>query len=227
MRVAMALSGFAMALAFRTAAAQQPQAPQQHVRGDVVAVRGDEVDVRTRGGSVVHVAVPQDARVAKVEEADPSAIADGEFVGVTAVPQPGTGTLRAVEVHVFPEAMRGAGEGHRPWDLQPGSSMTNATVSGMGAGKQGAARQGTGSSMTNATVAGVKRSGKERTLKLSYQGGEQTVVVPSGIPIVRLAPGDRSLLKPGAHVFAIATEQDGKLVAQRLTVGEGAVVPPM
>jgi hypothetical protein len=201
----------------------QEAKPPQHVRGDVVNVNGDRVDVRTRDGRVVHLTVPQNAGVAKVEEADPSAIDDGGFIGVTAVPQPGTSTLRAVEVHVFPESMRGAGEGHRPWDLGTGSSMTNGTVSGMNA-----AKQGTGSSsMTNGTVAKVKRSGGERTLQVQYQGGEQTVVVPSGVPVVRLAPGDRSLLKPGAHVFAIATEQDGALVAQRLTVGEGAVVPPM
>jgi hypothetical protein len=192
-----------------------------------MAFKDDTLDLRTRDGRIVHLKVAPQAGVAKLEGADASAIRDGAFIGTTAVAQP-DGTLRAVEVHVFPDAMRGTGEGHRPWDLQPGSSMTNATVSGMSSGsKRGTSGQGTGSSMTNATVSGVKASGGERTLKLSYQGGEQTVVVPSGIPIVKLAPGDRSLLKPGAHVFAIATEQDGALVTQRLTVGEGAVVPPM
>ncbi len=203
------------------ARAQQSPAPQ-HVRGDVLSVKGDQVDVRTRDGRTVHLTVPQQAGVAAVEEADASAIGDGGFVGVTAVPQPGSSTLRAVEVHVVPESMRGVGEGHRPWDLGAGSSMTNGTVSA-----PRAAPRGTGSSMTNGTVASVNPNGKERTLQVKYQGGEQTVVVPSGIPVVRIAPGDRSMLKPGAHVFAIATEQGGSLVAQRLTVGEGAVVPPM
>lgn len=226
MRFALALAGVALSLSSLPAAAQQGK-PQQHVRGDVVGVKGNTVDVRTRAGQVVHLNVPDHAAIAEVEEADPSAIADGAFVGTTAVPQP-DGTLRAIEVHVFPEAMRGAGEGNRPWDLRPGSSMTNATVSGMSGGKQSAAGKGTGSSMTNATVAGMKNSGAARTLQLEYQGGKQTVVVPAGIPIVRLSPGDRSLLKPGAHVFAITTQQeDGSLLAERLTVGQGAVVPPM
>ncbi len=207
------------------AAAQQDK-PQQHVRGDVTAVNGDTLDVRTRAGQVVHLKLSDKLGVAKVEEADPSAIADGAFVGVTAVPQP-DGKLLAKEVHVFPESMRGTGEGHRPWDLGAGSSMTNATVSGMGAGKASAARQGTGSSMTNATVSGMKKSGAERTLQLKYKDGEQTVVVPSGIPVVKLSPGDRSLLKPGAHVFIIATDENGTLTAQRMTVGEGGVAPPM
>lgn len=207
------------------AGAQQDK-PPLHVRGDVVAVKDDVLDVRTRAGQVVHLKLADQLGVSSVEETDASAITDGSFIGTTAVAQP-DGTLRAVEVHVFPEAMRGTGEGHRPWDLRPGSSMTNATVSGMSGGKQAAAKQGTGSSMTNATVSGMKKSGGERTLKLQYPGGEQTVLVPSGIPIVKLAPGDRSMLKPGAHVFAIASEQGGALVAQRLTVGQGAVVPPM
>jgi len=206
------------------AGAQQDK-PPLHVRGDVVAVKDDVLDVRTRAGQVVHVKLSDKLGVAKVEEADPSAIADGAFVGVTAVPQP-DGKLLAKEVHVFPESMRGTGEGHRPWDLGAGSSMTNATVSGMGAGKS-AAKQGTGSSMTNATVSGMKKSGGEHTLQLKYKDGEQTVVVPSNIPIVKLSPGDRSLLKPGAHVFIIATEENGALTAQRMTVGEGGVVPPM
>ncbi len=225
MRNALVVAASAAALLALPAAAQQAQQPQ-HVRGDVLAVKGDTVDVRERTGQVVHVKVPEQVGVTKVEEADASAITDRSFIGVTAVPQPG-GTLRALEVHVFPDSMRGTGEGHRPWDLGTGSSMTNATVSGMQAGTSGAAKQGTGSSMTNATVSGMKKTGGERTLQLKYQGGEQTVVVPANIPIVRLAPGDRSLLKPGAHVFVIASQQDGALVAQRMTVGEGAVVPPM
>ncbi len=224
MRSALALAGFALALSSLPAAAQDK--PPQHVRGDIAAVNGDTLDVRTRAGQVVHVKLADNVGVAKVEEADPSAIADGSFVGITAVPQSG-GKLVAKEVHVFPEAMRGTGEGHRPWDLGAGSSMTNGAVSGMSAGKAGAAKRGTGSSMTNATVSGMKKSGGERTLQLTYKGGEQTVVVPSNIPIVKLGPGDRSLLKPGAHVFVIATEENGTLTAQRMMVGEGGVVPPM
>jgi hypothetical protein len=119
------------------------------------------------------------------------------------VPQ-ADGTLRAVEVHVFPDSMRGTGEGHRPWDLQPGSTMTNATV------------------------AKVDESGGARKLSLKYKDGEKTVVVPPGTPVVRMEPGDRSRLVPGAHVFVIASRQpDSPLVAERLNVGKDGLVPPM
>jgi hypothetical protein len=194
---------------------------QRHVRGVIVGVAGDVLEIETGPGKTERVALAPGAQVAQVEDADPAAIAQGAFVGTTAVPQP-DGTLRALEVHVFPEAMRGAGEGHRPWDLAPRSSMTNATVSGLKAAPGGK------SSMTNATVSGLKSAGGTRTLTLTYPGGQQTVVVPPKIPIVQLEPGDRSELVVGAHVIAFAAPgPDGKLVAQRLTVGKGGVVPPM
>jgi len=224
MRISSTIAILALTLPPLEALAQDR--PPEHVRGDVVALNGDTLDVRTRANELVHLKLADQAGVARVEEADLAALSDGAFIGTTAVAQP-DGTLRAIEVHVFPESMRGTGEGHRPWDRGPGSSMTNATVSGMSGGKANP-KQGTKSSMTNATVSGMKKAGDERTLTLKYSGGEQTVVVPSGIPIVRLSPADRSLLVPGAHVFSIATRQeDGTLVAQRLTVGTGAVVPPM
>jgi hypothetical protein len=135
------------------------------------------------------------------------------------------GTLRAVEVHLFPDSMRGTGEGHRPWDLQPGSTMTNATVAKVQAR---GGKPGKQSTMTNATVAKVSGAGGSKTLQLKYKDGEKTVVVPPGTPVVKMAPADRSRLTPGAHVFAIVTrEPDGGLVAQRITVGQGDTVPPM
>jgi hypothetical protein len=197
------------------------QAEERHVRGVITAVSGDALTIETGAGKAEEVTLAPGAKVAKVEHADPAAIDQGAFIGTTAVPQP-DGTLRALEVHVFPESMRGAGEGHRPWDLGPKSSMTNATVSGLKASPGGK------SSMTNATVRGMKTAGGTRTLTLSYPGGQQTVVVPPKVPIVKIEPGDRSLLVAGAHVIAFATPgPDGKLVAQRLTVGTGGVVPPM
>ncbi len=199
----------------------EAEAAQRHVRGTVVSAAGDVLKVETGPGRTEEVRLAPGAQVAQVEAADPASIAQGAFIGTTAVPQP-DGTLRAVEVHVFPESMRGAGEGHRPWDLAPRSSMTNATVSGVRSAAGGR------SSMTNATVSGTKSAGGTRTLTLTYPGGQQTVVVPPRIPIVQLEPGDRSLLVPGAHVFAVAQRAaDGSLVAQRVAVGKGGVVPPM
>jgi hypothetical protein len=202
---------------------QQPAKPQQHVRGDVVAVAGDVLTVKTRGGQTLALKLPENVRVAVADKADLGSIASGTFIGTTAVAQK-DGTLRAVEVHVFPESMRGTGEGHRPWDLKPGSTMTNATVSSVA----GSGGKGSPSSMTNATVSNVGEAGGGKKLTLKYPDGEKTVVVPPGTPVVKLEPGDRSRLKPGAHLFAIVTQQpDGTILAERLTVGNEGVVPPM
>jgi hypothetical protein len=217
MRPLHALAACALASLAGAAAAQQPA--QEHVRGVVLSADGQTLTVQPRAGMPVKVALADDAKVALADRGDLSSIADGAFVGTTAVPDAG-GKLRAVEVHVFPEAMRGVGEGHRPWDLQPGSTMTNAMVAKV-------ARPPAGGSMTNATVSKVSGAGAERTLRLTYAGGEQTVVVPAGTPVVRLSPGDRSALVKGAHVFVIAVKQGDALVAQRVTVGHNGVIPPM
>src|SRR3989440_5389036 len=190
----------------------------QHVRGDIIAIDGNTVTVKSRGGETVNLQLADDVRVAVAEKGDLADVRDGAFIGTTAVPQP-DGTLRAIEVHVFPEAMRGTGEGHRPWDLRPGSTMTNATVAG--ADKAGGKSQST---MTNATVA--EAAGRKLTLK--YNGGEKTVVVPSDATVVKLEPAERAQMKPGVHLFAIASRQpDGTFRAERLTIGKDGVVPPM
>jgi hypothetical protein len=224
----MAVSAVALALLGGAAAAQQqgsqqgspPQ--QQRVRGDIVSVDGDTLEVKTRIGQDVKLKLKPDARVATVDKADLDSIAQGSFVGTTALPQP-DGTLRAVEVHIFPESMRGTGEGHRPWDLQPKSTMTNATVSKVQS-QPGKSK----STMTNATVSKVDQASGGRKLDLKYKDGEKTVVVPPGTPVVKMEPGDRSLLKPGAHVFVIVSQgEGGALTAERVTVGKNGVVPPM
>ena len=210
----------ALSFAGRAAADEQKPSAEEHVRGDVVALRGDALDVKTRTGQSVTVELPKDVAVAKAEKADLGAIQGGAFVGMTTVPER-DGTLRAVEVHVFPESMRGTGEGSRPWDLRPGSNMTNGTVASTGGG-------GPASTMTNATVANVAGSGAARSVELKYGAEGKKVMVPAATPVVRLERADRSALKPGVHVFAIAKRQpDGKLLAQRITVGEGRVRPPM
>jgi hypothetical protein len=190
----------------------------EHVRGDIVSVEGNTVTVKSRSGEALKLQLADDVRVSEVKKADLADIRDGAFIGTTAVQQP-DGTLRALEVHVFPDSMRGTGEGHRPWDLQPGSTMTNATVSGSGAAAGGKS----GSTMTNANVAKVE--GRKLTLK--YSGGEKSVVVPSDAKIVKLEPASRSDLRPGVHLFALASRQgDGTLRAERVTVGKD-LAPPM
>ena len=150
-------------------------------------------------------------------------VATGAFIGTTAVEQP-DGTLKAVEVHVFPESMRGTGEGHRPMDTEPGSTMTNATVTNVTAAPKSAPR----STMTNATVANVAPGGSARKLTLQYKGGEKTVVVGDGVPVVMVEAGDPSMLVPGAHIVVTAAKQlDGTLTTDRISVGKNGIVPPI
>jgi hypothetical protein len=174
------------------------------VRGTVEGMDGAMYVVKTRSGDTVKVALtdkPLFVAMAKVSMAD---IKPGMFVGTTALPQ-ADGSLRAVEVHIFPEAMRGTGEGHRPWDLEPNSTMTNANV--------------------EAAVAGV--SGQ--TLTMKYKGGEKTVVVTPQTVVVTYAPGDKAEVKPGTKIFLSAAEKkpDGTLQTARITYGKDGLTPPM
>src|SRR4051812_11743856 len=198
-------------------AATGQQATPEHVRGKIVSAEGNTLTVKSSSGKTTKLTLADDVKVSVAEKGAMSDVRDGTFIGTTAVPQK-DGTLRAIEVHVFPDSMKGTGEGHRPWDLGPGSTMTNATVSKMddSGGKSA-------STMTNATVSKVAG----RKLSLKYKDGEKTVVVPSNAKVVKLEPGDKSRLKPGVHVFVIASRQADGLRADRLVVGKDGVVPPM
>ncbi len=224
MRHARLVVSFAIAALGGAALAQQPE---QHVRGVVASVSGDAVVVKSPDGrSKTTLRLADKTRISLATKSDPNAIQQGSWVGVAAVPAPG-GKLRALEVHVFPESARGAGEGHRPWDLKPGSSMTNATVSGVEASKEKGGGSA-GSSMTNATVSGVSGAAGEKTLELTYKDGKQTVIVPAKTPVVALQPSDRSAIQAGDRVFAAGARQpDGSVAVDRMMVGKGGVVPPM
>ena len=183
------------------AAAQK--AEPTRVRGTITTIEGQNLAVKAREGHVLDIKLADNLAVTGVVKAKLSDIAVGNFVGVAAQPQP-DGTLKAQEVLIFPEAARGSNEGHYPWDLTPGGTMTNATVA--------------------QEVAGVNGS----TLTLKYKGGEKQIVVPAEAPIVTFGPGDRALLRPGAAVFIPAAKQpDGKLTAARILVGKDGVTPPM
>jgi len=197
------------------------QAQTQKIAGDIVSVDGLSLEVKIAGGRAVTVKLADNFRLSVRSAADATKLTPGAYVGATAVPQP-DGTLVAREVHVFPESMRGTGEGHRAMDAaEPGSTMTNATIASVGT------RGGPVRSMTNATVAEVSGAADSRALTLAYKGGEKVVVVPEHVPIVMVEPPDRSLLVPGAHVVVYAAAQpDGTLAADRLTVGKNGFVPP-
>ena len=188
------------------AQAQAPQGKPLTIRGRIAAVEKGALKVTTSAGDVL-VKFADDVRVGAVEAAKLSDIGAGNYVGTTAVKQP-DGTLKALEVHIFPESSRGTGEGHRPWDLQPGSTMTNANVDKIEA------------------FAAEKVQGQLLTLK--YKDGEQKIFVPPGTPIVKNVAADRSLLQPGTGVYIAAVRgEDATITATRITAGIGGIMPPM
>lgn len=198
-----------------------------HIRGTVQRLDGQLLTVATSTGSVrVHLTQP--TQVTTVVHFDREHITDGSFVGITSVQQP-DGSERAVEVHVFPEAMRGTGEGSYAWDL-PGvdggsSRMTNGTA------VSSRMTNGTVSSskMTNGTVT-AREGGSSLTLRYKdgAAGGSQTITIPPSTPVVALEPGQPGDLQPGAHVFVVAhRNSEGMLTADRVVAGKDGVVPPM
>ncbi len=222
MRHARIAVSFAVAALAAAAGAQQPE---QRVRGVVGSVSGDGVVVRSPDGrSQTTLKLTDETFVAHAAKSDLNAIRKNAFIGTAAVERP-DGSLEALEVHVFPESARGTGEGSRPWDLKPGSSMTNAQVSSVeSAGKGGSS----GSSMTNATVSGAESAEGGKKLELTYKGEKKTLVVTPRTPVVALEPADRSAIKAGEHVFAVGPLQpDGSVAAGRVYVGKNGFVPPM
>ena len=194
-----AMLALLVALDASVAVAQTPS----RLRGVVEKVDDQSVTVKSRDGQTLAVKLNPNWGVVAVSKAALADVKQGSFVGVAALRQ-ADGTFKAQEVVVFPEAMRGTGEGHYPWDLTPESTMTNATV--------------------DAVVSQV--AGPQLTLK--YKDGEVKVTVPAEAPIVTLGPGDKALRAPGAAVFVPAIRAaDGTLSAGRVLVGKDGLVPPM
>jgi hypothetical protein len=183
-----------------TALAQAPKSVR--IRATIDSADAKSLSLTSRTGEKSTVALTPDTMVVALVPIKLEDIKPGSFIGSAAMPQ-ADGTQRALEIHVFPESMRGTGEGHRPFDLQPQSTMTNGTV--------GAVTGSTG-----------------KTLTVTYQGGEKTIVVTPETPIVTYEPGSPALLVAGAHVIVMGTEgADGKVSATRISVGKNGLVPPM
>ena len=199
------LAGAALATLAMTASDIAPAQTQDtvRVRGTIERVDGSVYAIKARDGAELKVALTDDPQIAGVAKASLADIKQGTFVGVTAMPQ-ADGSQSALEVHIFPESMRGTGEGHYPWDLRPQSTMTNANVEQVVTAVDG------------------------RTLTLKYKDGEKKIFVPASTPIVVYVPGDKSDLKPGAKVFIVAVKQpDGPLQGRAWRVGREGVTPPM
>ena len=172
------------------------------IRGTIDAVSPTSIQLTSREGDKLTVVTGDNLTVTEIVPASISDIKSGTFIGTAAVTQ-SDGSLRALEVQVFPESRRGTGEGYYQYDLQPGSSMVNGT-------------------------AGDVVGAAGRTLTIHYKGNEKKLVVPQNAPIITYEPGNRAMLVPGAHVIFSATKAaDGSLSATRISVGKDGLVPPM
>ena len=189
--------------AFSALAFAQTPPPPARVRGTVEKLDNNVMTVKAPDGKTVSVKLADNYTVVGVSRAKIADIGAGKYIGTTTLGER-NGGLVALEVHIFPEAMRGAGEGHYAWDLKPDSKMTNGNVGD------------------------VKSVGKDHMLTVQYKGGEQKVLVSSNAKVVVFGPGERSELKKGAHIFCVAQRQpDGSLTAARVNVGVKGTTPPM
>jgi len=184
------------------AIAQQSPTPSR-VRGSIESVDGDVLAVKSRSGQDVKLHLTGDAKIVGIIRISLADIKVGSFIGTTTVPG-SDGSQNAVEVHVFPEDMRGTGEGSRPYDLRPNSTMTNATVSESVVGNDG------------------------HTLLVKYKDGEKKVLVSPETPVVTYVPGDKLDLKAGAKIIAFVKQlPDGSFESNRISVGRDGLTPPM
>jgi hypothetical protein len=201
-RLLRSLAALALIAASSHAIAQQPPAPSR-VRGTIEGVDGDVITVKSRSGEDVKLHMTADMKVVGIIKIALADIKVGSFIGATTVPGP-EGSQNAVEVHVFPEDMRGTGEGSRPYDLRPNSTMTNATVAQSVVSNDG------------------------QTLLIRYKDGEKKVAVSPDTPVVTYVPADKSDLKAGAKVIAFMKKlPDGSFETHRVSVGRDGLTPPM
>ena len=198
-----AIAALLIAAVSAVAVAQAPANPPVRIRGTVEKVDGQNLTVKANNGQSMSVKLADNYVVIGIAKAGVADIGSGKFIGTTTLGER-DGALVALEVHIFPENMRGTGEGHYDWDLRPASKMTNANV------------------------ANVTNMGTDHVLMVQYKGGEKKVLVPESAAIVSFTPADKSELKPGAPVFVNSQRQpDGSLAAPRVNVGLNGQIPPM
>jgi hypothetical protein len=203
----LAAGTFGIALIAASAVAWAQSAPPVRVRGEIEKIDGNVLMVKDRQGKEVKVTMTDNVRVMNFVKASLADIKPNSYIGVTADPQP-DGSQKAIAIHIFTEAQRGTGEGHRPWDLRPGTTMTNAAVETTAAGVDG------------------------QVLTVKYKQGdkvdEKKVIVPADAAIVAYAAGEKSDLKPGAQIIIFNTTKlpDGSLQTPAVNVGRG-LTPPM
>ena len=202
MRRTVGAIAFALMFAASMAAAQQPQTVR--VRGTIESVDGQLLSVKGRDGASVNVRLAENAPVRTVIRMALADVKQGSFVGITAMPQP-DGNQKAVEIHIFPEAMRGTGEGHYPWDLMANSTMTNGNIENQVVSNDG------------------------QTLMMKYKDGEKKIIVPPDTEVVMFVPAATSDIKAGQKFFVPRGKklEDGTVESGFLIIGSKGVDPPM
>jgi hypothetical protein len=194
----------AVALMMSVSGAFAQAGPPTRVRGTIEKVDGNVLTVKTLAGETTTLKLADNARIGGLVKISVADVKQNDYIGVSSMPQT-DGTLKAISIHIFPEAGRGTAEGHGPWDNRPGAMMTNAAVDTKVASANG------------------------ETIVVKYKGGgEQKVVVGPDAVIVRVMPGDKAELVPGAKIWAVAPKgADGSLTAVALYVGRDGLQPPM
>ncbi|GJE37599.1 metal ABC transporter permease [Methylobacterium persicinum] len=227
------LAGFTAAGLIGLTSLAHAAAPER-LRGTIESVEPNAITLKTRDGKTERVALADDAKVSWVIPASLDQIKEGTFIGTATK---GENPMTALEVVLFPEAMRGTGEGQYPWDeiadttasggAKVKSAMTNGTVKAETTGSTAAPK--VKSAMTNGTVkADSGGKGGTRTLTVNYGSGQSsTILVPSSAPVVTFEPANRSVLSTGAKVFVVATRNEGGFTATRVAVGKDGLTPPM
>lgn len=197
-RFAIAILAGMLGLASVTAQAQTPL----RIRGTITGLEGNVLSVKARDGKELKISLPDNLTVVAAKALKLSDVQPGDFVGPASKVRP-DGKLEAISLQVFPASMRGTvPEGHMPWDLEPGSVMTNANVATIATGASG------------------------REVVVQYKGGSQTIVLPENVPIFTTVPADRSLLVPGAYIVTGArVGSDGVIFTQRIAVSKDGVKP--
>ncbi len=195
------IAGLGLAATLIASAAWAQEAPMTITRGTIGSFAGQTLETKARNGQTVPVAFTDKTKVLVANTASLSDVQPNSYVGIAAAPQP-DGTLKALEVTIFDESLRGTGDGHYGWDLTGGNTMTNGAV-------------------------GSVQTTNGRTMVIDYKGGNKTVVVPDDVPVVTIKPADNAVLLPGARVVVFSPKGAPTVTANAVIAGANGTVPPM
>lgn len=195
------IAGFSLAATLLAGTAWAQESPMTITRGTIGSFSGQTLETKSRNGQSVQVALTPKTAVLVANTATLADVKPNSYVGIAAAPLP-DGTLKALEVTIIDESLRGMGDGHYGWDLSGGNTMTNGAV-------------------------GSVQTTNGRTMVINYKGGTKTVVVPDDVPVVTIKPADTAVLLPGARVVVFSPKGAASVTADAVIAGANGTVPPM